>query len=715
MGNNFSKASSSAQDRNFDSASPQSEPFGWSEGQGDDWSFREFLGILQRRAFVVMGVASLVMTNSVISLMNQKTEYESNFRLLVEPVNDDSKALDIVKDQNTTKSSLDYESQIQVLKSPELVQDIIKHLQNLYPEINYTALVNSLTITRLGETKIITVSYRNQNREKVTIVTKQIADDYLKYSLEKRQTKLSQGKSFVDEQLPLIQQRVDRIQKNLQLFRQKYDFIDPETQTQQINNQVNILSQQRLGINQQLAQARDNLANLQGQNGELAALNDDARYQQLIVRVRQLEAQIAEDSSRFQADNPSIQALKDKRDNLLPLLRQEAQRSINIKVATAATQLQVLEVQNGELAKAEQKLEQKRKQLPDLTRQYTEMQRGLQVATESLNRFLATRENLQIQIAQTELPWQLIQLPSTPKSTGSLDAKPSLLMGLLGSVALGIGIAVLIEKLDNTYHTAIELKERIKLPLLGTIPFEKQLQSEQNRLIKQKAPPVGKPPNLLRQGIPDLAVVPHQDYNSYSVKFVEALRVLYTNIQFLSSDRSVRSVVISSAISGDGKSTVAFNLAQIAATMGLRVLLVDADMRQPQIHTLSNLNNLWGLSNLISTNLPLNDVIRQIPSIRQLSVITSGPIPPDPTKLLSSAKMKLLMEEFHNSFDLVIYDAPQLVGLADASLLIPHTNGILLVVRMDKTDSSVLKRALDNLKLSRMNVLGVIGNAQKSN
>ena len=104
-----------------------------------------------------------------------------------------------------------------------------------------------------------------------------------------------------------------------------------------------------------------------------------------------------------------------------------------------------------------------------------------------------------------------------------------------------------------------------------------------------------------------------------------------------------------------------------------------------------------------------------MPAMKHLSVITSGPIPPDPTKLLSSEKMKSLMSEFHNSFDLVIYDAPELVGLADASLLIPHTSGILLVVRMDKTDSSVLKRALDSLKLSRMNVLGVIGNAQKSN
>ncbi len=718
MENNFSQTSSSGQHPNFDTASSLSEPFPWSEGQGDDWSFRDFLGILRRRSLIVMGIASLMMATSVILLVNKKAEYESNFRLLVEAVNDDGNALDIVKDQNqnSTKSSLDYESQIQVLKSPELVQNVIKRLQNSYPDIDYAKFINSLTITRLGETKIIEVRYRDQNREAVEIITHQIAKEYLKYSLEKRQTKLRQGMSFVDEQLPSIQQRVDRIQKDLQRFRQKYDFIDPESQTQQINDQINALSEQRLAIDQKLAQARDNLASLQQQNGELAALNDAAVYQQLIVQVRQLEAQIGEASSRFQAENPTIQALKDRRDSLLLLLRQEAQRSMNVKAATAATQLQALEVQNRELVKAELELEQKRKQLPVLNRQYTELVRGLQVATESLNRFLATRENLQIQIAQTELPWQLIQPPSKPTTAVSSDVKRSLLMGLLGSLAVGIGVAVLIEKLDNTYHTAVDLKEKIKLPVLGIIPFEKQ--HEHGSVIKQKPEPkasiVGLS-NLLRQGIVDLSASPYQDYSNYSAKFIEALRVLYTNIQFLSSDRPIRSIVISSAIAGDGKSTVAFNLAQVAATMGQRVLLVDADMRQPEIHKLSNLNNQWGLSNLISTNLPLSEVLRPMPAMKHLSVITSGPIPPDPTKLLSSEKMKSLMSEFHNSFDLVIYDAPELVGLADASLLIPHTSGILLVVRMDKTDSSVLKRALDSLKLSRMNVLGVIGNAQKSN
>ncbi|MBW4568750.1 MAG: polysaccharide biosynthesis tyrosine autokinase [Tolypothrix carrinoi HA7290-LM1] len=714
MENNSSQPSSSDQNRNFSSPFLQTQPFTESEGQENDWNFRDFLGILRRRSLIIAGVATVVMAIVVSQALSQKPEYEGNFRLLVEPVNDDTKMLDVVKDANVAKSSLDYESQIQVLKSPELMGNIVKQLQGSYPEIDYDSLLNSLTIIRLGTTKIIEVRYRSNDANKTKVVLNQIATDYLNYSLEKRQTKLRQGIQFVEKQLPSLQKRVDEIQKDLQNFRQKYDFIDPDTQAEQIANQVNILSGQRLAVNQQLAQARANLAGLQAQNGELAALNNATVYQQLIIQVRQLETQIAAESARFQSDSPNMRTLKEKRDNLLPLLRQEAQRFLDVKVADVATQVQTLEVQSQELAKAEQKLEERRKQLPVLTRQYTEMQRTLQVATESLNRFLATRETLQIQVAQTELPWQLIQAPSKPESPLSSDIKRNLISGFFASLAIGIGIAILIEKLDNTYHTAAALKEKIKLPLLGTIPFEKQLQNGQHNTTKQNIPIV-RVTDSLRESVPGLAVIPDQDYSNYSPKFLEALRVLCTNIQLLSSDRPIRSIIISSAMSGDGKSTVAFHLAQIATAMGQRVLLIDADLRQPTIHTLSNLNNLWGLSNLISTNLPVKEVIRQLPSMNELSVITSGPIPPDPTKLLSSEKMKRLMEEFHNSFDLVIYDAPVLVGLADASLIAPHTNGILLVVRMDKTDSSVLKRALDNLKLSRMSVLGVVGNAQKNN
>ncbi|MBR8832757.1 MAG: polysaccharide biosynthesis tyrosine autokinase [Stigonema ocellatum SAG 48.90 = DSM 106950] len=710
MQNNSSPPPSS--NRNSNSVAPFTPPqtFPWSEKQGDDWNFQEFLGIVQRRRLVIAVVATVVMAAAVVLTRNNKPQYESSFQLLVEPVNNEKSALDLFKDPSSTQSSLDYDSQIQVLKSPEQMGITVQHLQATYPDITYGSLISSLSITEVAQTKILEVRYRSNDPLKVKVVLDTIAKDFLNYSVQQRQTKLRQGIKFVEKQLPSMQKRVDTLQQEVQVFRQKYDFINPESQGTQVTEQITALSGQRQQINQQLAQARANFASLQGKEGELAALNNAVVYQQLIVQLRQLDSQIALESTRYQDDNPSLQALKAKREKLLPLLREEEKRFLDVKFAEVATALHTLEVQSQELAKVEQKLEQRRKQLPILLRQYTELQRTLQVTNDSLNRFLANRETLQIQAAQVELNWQLIKAPTQPDGPVDSGKSRTLLLGLVGGVLSGVGIALLIEKLDKTYHTAHALKEKMELPLIGNIPFEKQIQGgpKQQTLIVRT-------PDSLNDAIPGLAVIPAQDYSTYSAKFLEAFRLLYTNIQLLSSDRPIRSIIISSAMARDGKSTVAFHLAQIATAMGQRVLLVDADLRQPIIHSLSNLNNSWGLSSLITTNLPVEEVIRQLPSMNQLSVITAGPIPPDSTKLLSSQKMKRLMENFHNTFDLVIYDAPPLVGLADASLLAPHTDGIVFVVKIDKTDSSMVKRALDSLKMSRVNVLGLVANGQKSN
>jgi polysaccharide biosynthesis transport protein len=695
----------------------QNQPLSWTEEQEGGWNFQEVLSILQRRWLIISGVATVVMASIVVGLTLNPTklEYEGSFQILVEPVNEDSKTIDVVKDPNSSASGLDYDSQIQILKSPVILGDIVKQVQVTYPDINYDLLAQSLNVSQLDKTKIIQVTYRGDDPDKVQVVLDKTAQYYLEYSQEKRQTKLRQGLQFVEQQLQVAQNRVDQLQKQLQAFKQKYDLNDPESEAQALDTETAGLAGQKQAMNVQLAQARLNLALLQRPDGEKSALINATLYQQLIAQKSQLDAQVAAESTRFQTINPTLQSLKERRDSLLPLINQEAKRFLDTKRAEITTGIRVLEVQSQALAKREQDLTQKRKQLPVLSRQYTNLQRRLQVAVESLNRFLSTRETLQIQRSQTEFGWQLIQAPTRPGyPVTSSSLKRNLLSGLVASILAGIGVALLLEKLDSTYNTINDLKEKVKLPLLGNLPFEKQIQTDQDHNFVHHIPLINLP-KYFSEFLPDSNVATVQENSNYSTNFLESLRVLYTNIQLLSSDRPIRSIIISSAMPGDGKSTVAFNLAQIATAMGQKVLLVDADLRRPTIHNLSDLNNLWGLSNLISTNLPLGEAIQQIPALNQLSVITSGPVPPDATKLLSSEKMKRLMVEFHNSFDLVIYDVPPLVGLADVSLVAPHTDGILLVVKIGKTESSVLRRALENLKISRLNVLGIVGNGEKNN
>ncbi len=704
------------------------QPFPWSESQADDWDLRSFLDLARRRALVIAGVASFVMAVVSGVTLSKTAEYEGNFRLLVEPVSHETNGLPNLVQGNsnlTGKQGLDYESQIQVLKSPEVMKDIIKQLQVSYPEIDYANLLGDLTISRLGDTKLIEVRYRNQDPAKIKTILQQMADSYLNYSLEKRQTKLRQGLQFVNQQLPTIKNRFENLQKELEIFRRKNNFIDPGSQGTQINEQIKLLSEQRVAVNQELAKARANFNSLQGEEGALAILNSSPVYQNLVLKVRELETQLAGESTRFLADSPSMRSLREKRDKLLPILRQEANRAVGLKLAEAATEIRSLQERSQILGKTEQQLQIQFQRLPILARRYTQLQQQLKVAQDSLQRFVTTRENLQIEAAQTELPWQLVQAANVAQNPVSPNIQRSLILGLVASLLLGIGSALLIEKLDNTYHSLEDLKQKLKLPILGTIPIDKGLHKasykKSDRQFPQEKLSSESATEWVSSEIPSRVAVDAKNhgieedgYFTQSPQFLEAFRILHTNIQLLSSDRQIRSFVITSAIPGDGKSTVAFYLAQIAAAMGKKVLLVDADLRQSKIHSISQLKNVWGLTNLISTDMPQEQVIQQMSFSRNFSVLTSGQTPPDPTKLLASEKMRGLMKDFDDKYDLVIYDAPPILGLADASLLAPNTDGLILVNRMEKTDRSALKQTLDTLRMSRVNILGMVVNGDKS-
>jgi len=699
------------------------------ENKADEWDLRQYLAMARRRAVVIGSVAIAICGTFWFSTLSGVAKYEGKFRLLVEPVTAESKLAGLTQTPGANanqEQGLDYETQIQVLQSPELMAPIIKQLSIRYPDISYGSLIGKLTIVRFDETKILEVSYQDTDPQKVEFVLQQVAKGYLKYSLQQRQTNLRQGIQFVTYQLPQLQARVNSLQKQVQQFRQRYNFVAPEVKAEILAEQVSNVSIQRLNIQNQLAETRAFYKTLQGESGkqlaqarsfyptlqkqssgEEALIEREAPlYETLVGQLRQVESLIAADSTRYRQDSPLIKRLREKRANLLPILQKESERVLGNKLVQITNEISLLEMRAAKIAQAESSLDKQVKQLPILARQYTDLQREVKIATESLNRFLEKRESLQIETAQKELPWQLITAPQLPRAPISANVTRNLILGAIAGILAGMGAALLVEKLDNVFHSPEDLQEATKLPLLGIIPFHKHLQA---------MAPVGEANfeanaeggNLVFRNI-------NKAQSESYFPFLEAFRALHTNIGFLSSDTPIHSLVISSAIHADGKSTVSVNLAQAAAAMGRRVLLVDADLRRPQVHTRLGFRNEQGLSNVISTNLPVLEAIQQSPLWETLFVLTSGQIPPDPTKLLSSKKMQNIMELLRQNFDLVIYDTPPLLGLADSCLLANLTDGIVLVARMGKTDRSILMQALNRLRISRSTVLGTVCNGVKN-
>ncbi len=713
------------------------------ENEPDELNLRQLLGMIRRRALVIAGVSISVTSAIGFWTMNQTPRYEGKFQLLVEPVTEQGNLDNLTqilgsqnnKDVRGSSSSLDYETQIQVLRSPNLMSPIIEEIEKRYKDVNYDSLLgsNQLTISQLEETKILEVRYRDTDPKKVQFVLHQVARGYLRYSLRERQTNLRQGIQFVDSQLPQLRARVDKLQGQLQVFRQQNNILDPESQAQQLANRVSTIEGEQLNTQVKLREARSLYTTLSAQlglspNQAIATVNlsEAPRYQQLLNQLSEVEAKIAKESARFTADSPTIQSLREQQRNLLPLLQQESQQVLGTTLAEAgvsnaspseirleltkqlveaANQIQVLQVRQSAIAQAERSLNQQVKQMPVIARQYTDFQRELNVVTESLNRFLGVRENLEIEAAQKALPWQIILKPTQPEEPVSPNPERNMILGTIAGLLLGTGAALLIERLDNVFHSPDELKDRTKLPLLGVIPYCKQL---------KQMTPVATLTELMPSEEAPTSPKNRRKLQWYKASpFLESFRSLHTNIRFLGSDTPIHSIVISSATPADGKSTVAVHLAQAAAAMGQRVLLVDADLRRPQVHNVLGLENQVGLSNVIATGLTAKQAIQRLPMWDHLYVLTAGQLPPDPTRLLCSKKMQYLMEQFHAVFDLVIYDTPPTLGLADGRLLAAHTDGVVLIAGLGRTDRSVLMQALDGMKISSATVLGVVANGVK--
>ena len=375
-----------------------------------------------------------------------------------------------------------------------------------------------------------------------------------------------------------------------------------------------------------------------------------------------------------------------------------------------ASNIRGLEDRDRILGQADSQLSQRVKQLSVVSRQYTDIQQELKIATDNLNQFLTKREALRIDAGQRKTPWQILTPPGDPVPS-STNVQRTTMLGVILGVLMGVGVALLLDKLSSVVRNSDEITEISKFPVLGVIPFNPELEEVEKLNSLGKLASFADISGLVQQMGQKVGLKNGSRSHYYtSSPFLEAFRSLYTNIRLLGSDTQIRSLVISSSTPGEGKSMVSVYLAQAAAALGQRVLLVDADLRRPKVHERLELVNTFGLSNVISLNLEVERVIQQSPTDDNLFILTAGQIPPDPTKLLSSQKMQNLMGQFKDAYDLVIYDTPPLIGLADTKLIASKTDGIVMVVCLGKTKRSVLSQALGGIKLFSVPVLGMLAN-----
>lgn len=267
-----------------------------------------------------------------------------------------------------------------------------------------------------------------------------------------------------------------------------------------------------------------------------------------------------------------------------------------------------------------------------------------------------------------------------PTSPSSPNTRLNILMGLLGGLVLGFGSALLRTTLDSRIRGESDLRRVTDAPLLGAIAFD---QDAMRKPLLTQAPP--------------------QSHRA------ESFRQLRTNLQFANVSGHAKTILISSSLPGEGKSTTAANLSIAMAQSGLSVCLVDADLRRPMVGEYLGLDRNAGLTTVLVGDGDLHDVLQSWGE-NQLYVLASGQIPPNPSELLGSAEMKLLIARLEETFDRIVIDAPPLLPVTDAAVLSQHVGGVVVVAGSQKLRQQDLEKSLASLRMVGAQVLGIVLN-----
>lgn len=707
---------------NFDAAAAETDP-----------GYGQLFAVLMRRRFWLLGVLCSVLSVATILTLIAKPTYQSSMQLLIEPNYQGKRERGPESESEfaDSKIEIDYATQINVMRSPVLLQRAVDLLSSEYPDITVKDIQEYLLLSLVVEdkvsTKIVQVVYTDNDPIKTQKVLEAVNTVYQIYNREQQEQRLKKGLKFINEQIPVVSKLVDQTERKLEQFRKNNNLIDPEQQAAAISQTLNGIEQERQATRAQLKAIQASYSALQQQiarspkNALVSSrLSQSSRYQSLLNEFQKTEMALAQRRVVFKDTDPNIQQLLQLRQSQLALLQSEVGRvvggvptqgnskgegllkegqlggidlNLTSQLVDAQTNLRALTARDTSMAQTQQELRSQLNRFPVLLAEYNRLLPLVQINRDKLQQLVKAQQELSLEIARGGFDWQALEEPQLGLQIGP-NIKLNLLLGLVVGLMLGGGAAFLREMTDDSVRSSDELEKQVALPLLGMTPELPQDKASEPIINL----PFGKPQ----------VMAPWTIQVSNWPPSWESLDLIYKNIQLLNSVSSFKSLMVTSALAGEGKSTLALGLALSAARLHQRVLLIDADLRRPNLHKLVNLPNEQGLSTLLTTdaNVPTQSSIQSSDSY--IDIVTAGPVPGDPANLLSSQRMRELMAAFERTYDLILVDAPPVLGMVDAILTASFCSGVVLVSHMGKVTKTELTQA--TAMLSKLNVIGVVAN-----
>jgi succinoglycan biosynthesis transport protein ExoP len=576
-----------------------------------------------------------------------------------------------------------------------------------------TQLLANLEVKPIRETRLVEVSYVAPTPELAALVANGVAEAYIEWGLEKRSSTVGRASGFLAAQIEALKREIKDKELQLQAYSKRTDIValDPNS---------NVTLQRLEGLNRDYIQAVSERIQKEARYKELLSSPDEAVADvvsgglvgQLRAEQLKLEREYATKLNTFKPEWPAMQELQAR----IEKGRQHLASVIAETVANAREQ-----------AKAEYQAALRREQAlsAELARQKAVAQQLNSVAIEynNLKVEVSTRRALLDELlkkqAETEVSSRMES--SRESNVTVVDAaippgthfRPSLVrnLGIGSAVGLVLGLAVvfLAEYLDRRVKTTEDVERLLGLPLLATVPDleDPTAPRQYGYRVSSQRPQPGQWRAAPESGdgrVPIELVPLHHP----KLLVAEAYRSLRTTL-LLAAPGGLHSLVVTSAVAGEGKTVTAANLAVVLAQLGRKVVLVDGDLRRSRQHQIFRVSNLLGLVHHLAGEVEAEKVL--VPTdVPNLTLVPAGPQPPQPAELLSATQMADFLTYLQHRFDYVVVDAPPLLPVTDPAVLAAHCDGLLLCVGAGKVMREELRTAKQKLELLGVRVLGVVLN-----
>jgi capsular exopolysaccharide synthesis family protein len=722
-------------------------------GEQQEINLREYWEKILRRKGTILSVTLAVFVLGAFWTFTRKPVYTATSTLLIEK-EPNILSFDQVLQIESGRDDY-YQTQFKLLSSRGLADSVVDRLK-LYENPEFVGkpgkrkkpidptdyvfreglvggFLGRLSVKPVRLTRLVEVSFSAGDPKLAAECVNELAAAFIDLNINIKYAATEQATTFLSEQIKGLQSEIEQKGKQLQGFEAEANIVAlSDTETTVID---------RLGqLNQALTEAQIERSRKEATWNGLKNVGPDyvpeAINNPLIQRLREeyvrLKREYQKMEERFQPDYPELQRTKVELESARKSLDDETQNLVKgaySEYQTALNKERSLETefneQKGEAFKMNSsavlynglkvEIQNKKTLLDSLLRRESET--GVEARLKGLR-----TSNVRV-VDRARVPVR----PSSPNKRRNLIL--ALILGLGG----GVGLAFLFDFLDNSVKTSEDVERYAGLPTLGVVPkfslegankaysYGRRLKGrkepkqigagtgeaasgEGSADVSASAPFVAEVEKAERPG--SIELIPHYFPNS---RLAESYRSIRTALLLSSADHPVKTIAVTSALPGEGKTVSAANLAITLAQSGKTVVVVDADLRRPRQHRLFKVKNTYGLTTYLTDSVPIKDVVKST-DIPNLFLVNSGPIPPNPAELLGSDKMARFIKMMGEECDYLLFDLPPMLEISDALVLGAKVDGVVLVVWGDKTSREALKKVREKLDMLKVRTLGVIIN-----